>query len=267
NSRKTLAMLQSMPQAKDITLVGSITNTDVPAPRQLHSVVFKSCHRFEVKNMVSFSVRRLMSTIRLPLLRTLEMQEYVTTEDDLGLVPTAVPEALASVPGPWIAPTSLFVQLYPERIIMRTEGEPAVHYVSDWRRLDSVPLGDRRILDTASAMISSLSTHSGMRPARLCIHNSIRGPMDAAALLHTLPPTLLRAMNAMILFIRVFQSYPEVDTLELSGHIEQPLFAVRGGTLLHLSHLIIRNLAVGVTVPMYIIDQIRLSRDLELHIA
>ncbi|KZT31004.1 hypothetical protein SISSUDRAFT_1056639 [Sistotremastrum suecicum HHB10207 ss-3] len=266
NSRKTLAMLQSMPQAEDITLVGSISITDVPAPRQIHSVVFESCHRFEVRNMVSLSVRRLMSTIRLPLLRTLVLQEYVT-EDDLRLVPTAIPSAMASILGPCSAPTSLFVEIYPKRIIMRTEGEPAVHYVSDWRRLHSVPLGDRRILDTASAMISSLSTRSGIRPVRLWIHNGVRGPADVSVLPHGLPPGGLRAMNLTILFIRVFQSYPEVDTLELSGYIEQPLFAVRCGTLLHLSHLVIRNLAVPVTVPMYIIDRIRLSRDLELHIA
>ncbi|KZS95770.1 hypothetical protein SISNIDRAFT_464105 [Sistotremastrum niveocremeum HHB9708] len=251
NSRKILAMLPTMDQLSALSLTGTNNTTDIPFPRHPHSIVLPPCQILKLKNMTSLSTRRLMSTVDLPQLQALEINEIVAMSD-LESVPTTIPDAFAAISGPIVDPESLSIEIYHERVIIRTDGTPSISYTSDWRFLSKPARGDQRILDTIAAMIDSVS-------------NTLQ---VAYMYLELPPPSMFDDLDLMILFFRVFRDYPLISTLELSGHVDQALFAIdAGGTLLDLSYLKLSNLVPGaMQIFRDMVENLQLRRGFELHI-
>ncbi|KZT43208.1 hypothetical protein SISSUDRAFT_1040664 [Sistotremastrum suecicum HHB10207 ss-3] len=265
NCRRILLALQSMSQLEDITLFGTEDYTDVPAQaatrrrRRLRPIVLPFCRRLRIRNMVSFSVRRLMANIRAPLLEDLEIRETVTVADD-ALIPTPIPLALASVPRSPVDPTALHIELHADRVRIKLDGTTRLHYLSDWSRVQTVAPGDHRVLDAVTNLLTSLSTISGGQPVTISIDNNI--------FCHSAPLTLLKGMNMHLLWSRVFCAYPHVHTLEVAGDVTEAseiLFNLgRNSILPLLSRLHIRSIRPGTLLPMYKLQRIQEVRDLEL---
>lgn len=209
-----------------------------------------------------------MSTVDLPQLQALEINEIVAMSD-LESIPTTIPDAFAAISGPIVDPESLSIEIYHERVIIRTDGTPSISYTSDWRFLSKPARGDPRILDTIAAMIDSVSNTLQVRPVNCRIHNVIPSRMQVAYMyLELPPPSMFDDLDLMILFFRVFRDYPLISTLELSGHVDQALFAIdAGGTLLDLSYLKLSNLVPGaMQIFRDMVENLQLRRGFELHI-
>lgn len=267
NCKYTLMSLRSLAQVEKLTLIGGDQDTDVPKIRKPSSIILPSCRQLTIQKMGSVLVTRLLRALRSPVLEHLHIRESIMLDEGNEFVPTTMAQAFASVTGPRTSPLSLFIAVHPNRVIMVTDGTPSYSYICRWHdRSDTVALGDPRVLDAVAIIFTSLIMSLGQQPTRLAIHNNVREDQELSSEDEDeRQPTLLTSMDIPLLWRRVFDAYPDVETLELSGSIADGVKVLR-----EAEHLLPRLSSVYTKpdVPTAIaqtLHDIQQSRNLALH--
>ncbi|KZS95803.1 hypothetical protein SISNIDRAFT_451434 [Sistotremastrum niveocremeum HHB9708] len=260
NCRRSLSVLQRTPHLKNITLIGTGNATDVPSPQEPHTVVFPSCHHFDVKNMKSVSVRRLMSTIKLPALVALAIHESVAL---LPFLPTVLAEHLAPANGLLVSPTRLSVELYPNSLIIETNGTPSIRQTTDWHdvhKLQSLPRF--QIHNAVVNMIASISSVLlTMAPPHVAILNKI----DHTRFRASNEPALV-ALDQYMVFKDVFIAYPQIETVELAGYVGRAAYALLVDGLPSLHAVDIKYIMPGSRVPVDDLRELEHKRNVVLRL-
>ncbi|KZS95845.1 hypothetical protein SISNIDRAFT_464159 [Sistotremastrum niveocremeum HHB9708] len=268
NCRKSLSNLNSnVLRLENVTLVGSDSVTDIPSPHQPHSVILPFCRRFVVKDMAPVSVRRLMSTVSLPHLQTLRIHETLDAPESLPIAASLsrILELLET--GFRVTPTSLSVEIHQHRVIVETDGMPSLRYDSDWHSVHGLfRRYDPRVPDTVIRMITSILSVPGVRIGRLAVCDNIDPSVQDSD-----DPSALSTMGMNFLWFSVFRGFPDIETLEFSGHIRLPTMALDGAESLTLPRLTALNVRNTITrheseLPIATLERIKLKRKLKLWI-
>ncbi|KZS95980.1 hypothetical protein SISNIDRAFT_483390 [Sistotremastrum niveocremeum HHB9708] len=221
NCEQMLSELESLPKVVTISLAGNGSFDDVPS-LQPASLTFLSCLQLQIKGMTSFSVRRLLATIRLPALKELKIDETISCDNE-ELIPSTILQVLPSAPLANACPKSVFVTIYPNRVKLRTEEPFKFHYTSDWRLVHTaVPPRDERILQTVVGMITAFPFVIDDGVTELTIHHHNRPNRGAL--------TVLNAIDTHLFWRHLFHAYPHIRTLVLAGWVDEAIAVIREST-------------------------------------
>ncbi|KZS90418.1 hypothetical protein SISNIDRAFT_468495 [Sistotremastrum niveocremeum HHB9708] len=245
NLQKNVSQLQYMHNAEAITLTGAnwqdrCDDLDVPPPSLPGSIVLPACRQFEIKQVTASTAQYILDSVRLPALEKLIINETLYTrnlhtETPTEIVRASVAHVLAAGPKTCIPPTSLFIGIHPRRVVIRTNGTPSIDYTSSWIGTGMDQLLDAPdnecVLPTLIDMCTCLSRTLGVQPTDLTIHYNIwpkKFKIDKQNNKHPIEPTALSSIDSALFFREVFDAYPHVVNLELSGRLGAGAAVLRG---------------------------------------